>query len=111
MNGKISAVAHMNYEGHLTKAMKRVDGGKPHNQYADRTLPKNLDSCFGDFPPESRPKKTKLVADPSVLTYNEASIAVTAKCKYFADAFNQFLSRQTRHVSLGNYLDVLHLYE
>jgi len=59
--------------------MSKVDGGVAFYSHKDKTLPKNKDSCFGDFPKEARPKSKQVVADPSVLNNQEASIAVSGK--------------------------------
>lgn len=59
--------------------MTKVEGGKNFYSHADKTLPKNKDSCFGDYPPEARPKKQKAVADPDALDAHESSIAVAGK--------------------------------
>jgi hypothetical protein len=36
--------------------MKRLEGGKNFNMHNDKTMPKNKDSCFGDFPIDARVK-------------------------------------------------------
>lgn len=69
----------MNYEDQLKRVMSKVDGGVYFYSHKDKTLPKNKDSCFGDFPKEARPKSKQVVADPSVLNNQEASIAVSGK--------------------------------
>lgn len=69
----------MNYEDQLKRVMTKVDGGKHFYAHSDKKLPKNADSCFGDFPKDARPKAAGLVADPKALNNQEASIAVSGK--------------------------------
>lgn len=47
--------------------MTKVNGGQNFYSHADKTLPKNADSCFGDFPKDARVKKQAFVADPTAL--------------------------------------------
>ena len=61
--------------------MSKHDGGKHFNTNADKTLPMNKDSCFGDFPTANRVKSKALLADPTALNLQEASIAINAKRK------------------------------
>jgi len=59
--------------------MTKVDGGNHFYTHNDKKLPKNNDSCFGNFPAPARVKGKGPVADPSALNSQEASIAVTGK--------------------------------
>ena len=81
-NLKIGPAPCMNYEDQLKRVMSKVEGGKHFYSHSDRTLPKNKDSCFGDFPNDARVKGKAPVANPDVLNRQEASIAVSGARKF-----------------------------
>jgi len=75
MQSKISAASNMITEDYLKKTLGKSAGGVPFNPHANRHLPKNMDSAFGNFPKESRIKKTMKVEPIKDITCNELSIA------------------------------------
>ena len=91
-NLKIGPAPCMNYEDQLKRVMSKVDGGKHFYSHSDKTLPKNKDSCFGDFPTGNRVGGTKPVADPTALNTHEASIAVSGKRKFCLNKSNFFIA-------------------
>jgi len=55
MNGRLSPTFHMQTHDYLKSTLSKAKGGPSFSHNHNKNLPKNPDSCFGNYPRESRP--------------------------------------------------------
>jgi len=75
MNSKITPASNMITEDYLKKTLGKSAGGVPFNCNANKLQPCNMDSAFGNFPKESRVKKSTKVEPVPAIAGHELSIA------------------------------------
>jgi hypothetical protein len=76
---KTTPASEMIIEDHLKKCLGKTQT-HPYNAYANKHVPRNLHSCFGDFPKEKMPKKAP-APEPEPLEMHIKSLAVTGNRK------------------------------
>lgn len=75
VSSKASPASEMIIEDHLKKCLGKTQT-VPFNPKASKFLPRNMHSCFGDFPKEKMPKKAP-AAEPEPIEVFAKSIAIT----------------------------------
>lgn len=76
---KITAASGCITEDYLKATIGKSHGNKAFNPHANNNLPKNLDSCFGNFPAKSR------IARPNhsgPVVASTSANAVAERCKF-----------------------------
>lgn len=75
VSSKASPAGEMIMEDHLKKCLGKTQT-QPFNPKANKHLPRNMHSCFGDFPKEKMPKKAP-APEPEPIEVFAKSIAIT----------------------------------
>jgi len=72
---KTSPASEMIIEDHLKKCLTKTST-HPYNPMGNKNMPRNLHSCFGDFPKDKMPKKAP-AAEPEPIEVYAKSLAIT----------------------------------
>lgn len=76
---KTTPASEMILEDHLKKCLGKTQT-HPYDPHSNKHKPRNLHSCFGDFPKEKMPKKAA-APEPEPIEVHAKSLAITGNGK------------------------------